>query len=110
MVEKNFFTPESISIYAYMGVFSKEEVDILRRLRSQLETFVGVFSRLMSRLKTFVVASSFFAHIGNLATTLNASSPPSDDGSLTQRPPIIRPVYPPCFLLIIFVPARKMLE
>jgi hypothetical protein len=69
-----------------MGVFSKEEVDILCRLGSQLETFVGVFSkeevdtlcRLMCRLKIFVVASSSFAHTGNLAMTLNASSPPSD--------------------------------
>lgn len=49
----------------FVGPFSKEEVDTLHRL--------------MSRLEIFATASSFIAHMGNLATALNASTTPSDD-------------------------------
>jgi hypothetical protein len=60
MVEATVSTPNSSSTFADTDVFSKEQVDALRRL--------------MSRLETSITTSSSFAYTGNLAIALNASS------------------------------------
>jgi hypothetical protein len=59
MVEKIVSTPDSGSTFGDTGVFSKDEVNILLWLISQLETSA---------------TSSSFTHAGNLATILNASA------------------------------------
>jgi hypothetical protein len=91
-VETMVFAPDSSSLSADTGVFSKEEVDTLHRLMSQLET------------------SSSFTHTNNLATTLNASATHCDDRLVIDLGASDHITDMSCFLHIILVLAKKKLE